>query len=63
MGVPAAALHVGVSRKVIDQAINAGKLVARRTGPKQGRWSIETTDLIAWHRSLPTEVEPEPETA
>jgi len=52
MGIPVASQYLGVSREVIDAAINKQQLPARRVGPKGGRWSIETTDLIAWYRSL-----------
>jgi len=52
MSIPDAAAYLGVSRKVIDQAINEEKLIARRIGLKATRWSIETADLAAWYRSL-----------
>lgn len=52
LGIPDAATYLGVDRKVIDHAINHQQLPARRVGPKGGRWSIETEDLVAWYRSL-----------
>jgi len=52
MGIPAAAAHLGVSRKVIDHAITHEQLPARRVGPKGGRWSVTVTDLHNWYDAL-----------
>ena len=52
MSIPAAAAYLGVSRKVLDAAINEEKLIARRIGVKATRWSIEVADLEAWYRGL-----------
>lgn len=52
MSIKTAAAYLDVAETTIRDAINKQQLFARRIGPKGVRWSIETTDLVDWYRSL-----------
>lgn len=60
MSIKTAAAYLDVDEKTIRFAIDHEHLTARRIGPKGGRWSIETDDLINWYRGLPQDVRDTP---
>ena len=52
MDIKTAAWYITVDTKTIRDAIDRELLPAVRTGPKGGRWSIATADLLTWRANL-----------
>lgn len=52
MGLPEAAAYLSTERKTLQDAIDREQLIARKIGPKGGRWSVKVTDLVAWYDAL-----------
>ena len=52
MSIKTAAAYLDIDTKTIRDAIDREQLPAVRMGPKGGRWSIATADLLTWRSNL-----------